>query len=81
MVTEVYCMIHPTYYRSRLLPEEQKAYQDVVKALLSYSRQAVLHAPVLNRISIAKTIRAVHLDHPELVYVDFWNYHITVTLN
>ena len=68
-------MIQPAYYRSRLLPEEQKAYREIVNALLRHRGYAVLQIPVSGRTAIIKIVRAVHLDHPELVYVDFWNYH------
>lgn len=66
--------ISPTYYRSRLSSEEQKAYLILVNALLAHQSRVTLHPLRLNKASIVRTVQAVHLDHPELFYVDFWRF-------
>lgn len=66
--------IPPTYYRNRLSPEEKKAYLILVNALLQYQSRVTLHPRHLTKASIVRTVRAVHLDHPELFYVDFWRF-------
>lgn len=73
-------MIATTYYRSLLSPSEQGVYKDIVAGLLNrresiYIKQA--HAQIE---SIRKIVHAVHLDHPELFYVDFWHYQLTQSL-
>ena len=73
-------MIDTTYYRSLLSPSEKGVYKDIVAGLLNrresiYIKQA--HAQIE---SIRKIVNAVHLDHPELFYVDFWHYQLTQSL-
>lgn len=68
----------PAYYRSKLNQEEQYAYRIVVNSLLHYQSIVELQIPGFTRASIMKTVRAVHLDHPELVYVDFWKYSFRI---
>lgn len=73
-------MIATTYYRSLLSPSEQDVYKDIIVELLRrresiYIKQA--HAQIE---SVRKIVNAVHLDHPELFYVDFWHYQLTQSL-
>lgn len=69
-------MIAPTYYRSLLTPTEQDLYKVIVNGLIRFEniisvRHSTYECEVLRRV-----IRAVHLDHPELFYVDFWQYRL-----
>lgn len=72
-------MIAPAYYWSKLASAERDTYRDIVAGLLQ--RKAVIHIKQpCNQINIVrKIVTAVHLDHPELFYVDFWHYQITQT--
>lgn len=69
-------MIAPAYYRSLLSPEAQNAYRVIVNGLLQYRSFIALPPGITDSSSIQKIVLAVHLDHPELFYVDFWHYLI-----
>lgn len=73
-------MIATTYYRSLLSPSEQGVYKDIVAGLLN-RRESIYIKQVHAQIeSVRKIVNAVHLDHPELFYVDFWHYQLTQSL-
>lgn len=73
-------MIATTYYRSLLSPSEQGVYKDIVAGLLN-RRESIFIKQVQAQIeSVRKIVNAVHLDHPELFYVDFWHYQLTQSL-
>ena len=73
-------MITTTYYRSLLSPSEQGVYKDIVAGLLN-RRESIFVKQVQAQIeSVRKIVNAVHLDHPELFYVDFWHYQLTQSL-
>lgn len=66
-------MLPPTFYRSRLSPAGQEAYREIVLGLLRRQEEIPLPAGIGSREDLEQLLRAVHLDHPELFYVDFWN--------
>ena len=67
-------MIAPAYHRSLLSPVEQRAYTLIVKGLLNRSPSIFVPGTCAHHISTV--VQAVHLDHPELFYVDFYHYRI-----
>lgn len=69
-------VIPPAYHRSRLTPNEQLVYREIVNCLLKYSSTIEISTDRVSYHSLPNIIRAVHLDHPELFYVNFWNYVI-----
>lgn len=72
-------MIAPTYYRSLLPPEEQEFYKQIVNNLLQFHFRIFFRVNADKRDAIQNVIQAVHLDHPELFYVDFWSYTFQVS--
>ena len=68
-------MISTTYYRTLLSPDEQKSYGAIVRGLLAWNTEISIKQCASQKESIQRIVRAVHLDHPELFYVDFWHYH------
>ena len=73
-------MIATTYYRSLLSPSEQGVYKTIVTGLLNRRESIYIKQPYAQIESIRKIVNAVHLDHPELFYVDFWHYQLTQSL-
>lgn len=74
-------MIAPAYYRSLLSPTEQDVYKDIVTGLLQ-RREVICVGPAnVSAETLQNTVKAVHLDHPELFYVDFWHYRFSQTLS
>lgn len=69
-------MIPPAYHRSLLTPQEQAVYREVVLALRDHKTAVHLALGLAPQSGIRKAVRAVHLDHPELFYVDFWHYQL-----
>lgn len=68
-------MIATTYYRSLLSPSEQSAYKDIVIGLID--RKDRIYIQNTDTKSVHRIIYAVHFDHPELFYVDFWRCRVT----
>ena len=68
-------MIPPTYYRSLLFPAGQELYRQIVCGLLDRQEQIALDHSLLPA-QVQSVVQAVHLDHPELFFVDFWKYHL-----
>lgn len=73
-------MMATTYYRSLLSPSEQGVYKAVVAGLLNRRESIYIKQSDAQIESIRKIVNAVHLDHPELFYVDFWHYQLTQSL-
>ena len=70
-------MIPPAYYRSLLDKRGVTAYHILVNALLRYNRKVKLDQYSLPEAEeVQGVVRAVHLDHPEIMFVNFWNYRI-----
>lgn len=67
-------MIAPTYYRSQLTAEEQEMYKEIVNGLLLHNNTICLRKRDADQDAIVKTVAAIHRDHPELFYVDFWRF-------
>lgn len=67
-------MIPPAYYRSLLSADQQEDYKALVNGLRSRSGSIRIHQHPDRQDVIRQIVRAVHLDHPELFYVDFWHY-------
>lgn len=73
-------MIATTYYRSLLSPSEQGVYKDIVAGLLSRKESIYIKQAHAQIESIRKIVNAVHLDRPDLFFVDFWHYQLTQSL-
>ncbi len=73
-------MIAATYYRSLLSPSEQNVYKDIVTGLLRRRDSIYITQEHAQIESVRKIVSAVHLDHPELFYIDFWHYQMTQSL-
>jgi len=73
-------MIAATYYRSLLTPSEQRVYKDIVTGLLRRRASIYITQEHAQIESVRKIVRAVHLDHAELFYIDFWHYQMTQSL-
>ena len=73
-------MIAPAYYRSLLSPDEQDVYKDIVLGLLRRSPSIFIRQEHAQPETIHKIVNAVHLDHPELLYVHFWNFQMSRSL-
>lgn len=73
-------MIAPAYYRSLLSPDEQDVYKDIVLGLLRRSPAIFIRQEYAQPETIRKIVNAVHLDHPELFSVRFWDFHMTRVL-
>ena len=73
-------MIATTYYRSLLSPFEQGVYKAIVAGLLNRRESIYIKQSCAQIESVRKIVNAVHLDHPELFYVDFWHYQVTQSL-
>ncbi len=70
--------ISPTHYRSRLPAELQPVYRQITASLLRYQYEIVLESYV-SPADAAQAAQAVHRDHPELFYVDFWHYRVSAS--
>ncbi len=66
--------IAPTYYRTLLSPQEQQSYKTIVNGLLQHKDGIFVAHPNADQGSIQKLVQSVHLDHPELFFVNFWSY-------
>lgn len=73
-------MIAPTYYRSLLTPKEQELYKVIVNDLIRYKNNIHVRQNNINHKIIQRVVRAIHLDHPELFFVDFWRYQLRLGL-
>lgn len=73
-------MIATTYYRSLLSPSEQGVYKDIVVGLLNRRESICIKQAHTKIESVRKIVHAVHLDHPELFYVNFWHYQLAQSL-
>lgn len=69
-------MIASTYYRSLLTPIEQDLYKVIVNGLIRFENIISVRHSTYECEALQRVIRAVHLDHPELFYVDFWQYRL-----
>lgn len=72
-------MIATTYYRSLLSPSEQGIYKDIVTGLLD-RRGSIFIKQAAQIERVRKIVNSVHLDRPDLFYVDFWHYQLTQSL-
>lgn len=70
-------MIAPTYYRTLLIPDEQEMYKTIVNSLIKYERSICIPQNVAEPERIHRVVKAIHLDHPELFFVDFWHYQLS----
>lgn len=66
-------MIAPTHYRTLLTPDEQEIYKTIVNGLIRYENSI----RISQSTSIQRVVNAIHLDHPELFFVDFWHYQVS----
>lgn len=66
-------VLEPTYYRRQLSERQKVAYRQITGALLAQEREIRL-SPGLPGDELSSVVQAVHLDHPELFYVNFWSY-------
>lgn len=73
-------MIATTYYRTLLSPSEQGIYKDIVAGLLNRRKSIYIKLAHTQIESVRRIVNSVHLDHPELFYVDFWHYRLTQSL-
>ena len=69
-------MIAPTHYRALLTPDEQEMYKTIVNGLIRYENSICIPQSVAEHERIHRVVKAVHLDHPELFFVDFWRYQL-----
>lgn len=69
-------MIEPTYYRTLLTCDEQEMYKTIVNSLIQYEDSICIHQSVAEHEKIHRVVKAIHLDHPELFFVDFWHYQL-----
>ena len=69
--------IAPTQYRSFLSGPQKAAYRKIAEELFALKTTVLFDAPVSPKDADA-AVRAVHRDHPELFYVDFWTYRKAV---
>lgn len=58
------------YYYTLLSPNEKKAYQEIVNAIVCNQRSVRIKRNI-NENSLSSILRAVNYDHPEFYYVDF----------
>lgn len=65
-----------TYYRSLLTPTEQDLYKVIVNSLIRFENIISVRHSAYECEALQRVIRAVHFDHPELFYVDFWRYRL-----
>lgn len=65
--------LEPTYYRRQLSDKQKVAYRQIAGALLAQEREVCL-SPGVPGDELSAVVQAVHLDHPELFYVNFWCY-------
>lgn len=63
-----------TYYRSLLSPTQRDAYREITGALLKHHTDISLDC-CGNAQDICEVVCAVHMDHPELYYIDFRHYY------
>lgn len=68
----------PTWYRAALPPALQTAYRQITAALLRMERSVPLRPPVPQE-RVKEVVQAVHKDHPELFYVNFWRFQTTAS--
>ena len=68
----------PTWYRTALPEPLRTAYRQITAALLHMEHHVTLRPPVPQE-RVKEVVQAVHKDHPELFYVDFWRFQTTVS--
>lgn len=69
-------MIAPTHYRTLLTPDEQEMYKTIINGLIRYESSICIPQSVAENERIHRVVKAIHLDHPELFFVDFWRYQL-----
>lgn len=69
-------MIAATHYRTLLTPDEQEMYKTIVNGLIRYENSICIPQSVTDNERIHRVVKAIHLDHPELFFVDFWRYQL-----
>ncbi len=69
-------MIPAAYYRNLLTPEEQELYKAIVNGLLRYETAISFRHCRDEIATVRKVVHAIHRDHPELFYVDFWKFEL-----
>ena len=69
-------MIAPTHYRSLLTPDEQEMYKAIVNGLIRYENSICIPQSGAEHERIHRVVKAIHLDHPELFFIDFWSYQL-----
>lgn len=67
-------IIAPTFYRSVLTESQKVAYRQITWALLNLEQSISLQPPIPAN-EVGTVVQAVHKDHPELFYVNFWSYY------
>ncbi len=66
-------LIAPTFYRSLLNDTQKAVYRKISEELFALRPRVFFETPVTSADAEA-AVRAVHRDHPELFYVNFWSY-------
>ena len=67
-------MIAPAFYRSLLTPAEQLAYRQLVTGLLTGKGTIFIPQGMVPTAQLHRVVQAVHLDHPELFEIQWWEY-------
>lgn len=67
-------MIAPAFYRSLLTPAEQLAYRQLVTGLLAQKDNIFISQNTVPTAQLYRIVQAVHLDHPELFEIQWWEY-------
>ena len=73
-------MLPAVVYRNYLDDKGKEAYRLLTDGLLHYNSQIIMPYSRLELNSLRKVINAVHLDHPELFYVNWWQYESVSSL-
>ena len=73
-------ILSPDFYRYKLSPDERILYNTVVNGIASHSNSIDLNDRTVSVASIRRAVRAIHLDHPELFWVNYWRYQICDSL-
>ena len=69
-------MIAATHYRSLLTSNEQDVYKTIVNQFLQHNGTFSIPNTNLTRASIQKIIHAINYDHPEIFWINLWQYRI-----
>lgn len=67
-------MIAPAFYRSLLTSVEQLAYRELVIGLLAGKSTIFIPQGMVPTAQLHRVVQAVHLDHPELFEIEWWEY-------